>query len=76
MTVGSNVGVNGDRLDGSFVWLANPQNFIWGALSATEIHTKFRQERTRWETVVINETDTQVENNDAIVKAINVRRKS
>lgn len=74
-TNGSDAGVLGGVPNGTHIWLARPENFMWGALDQTEIHTKFRQEKTRWETVVINETDTQVEDLDGVVKAINVRRK-
>jgi len=72
--VGTDAGSAGSLNDGAIVWLANPLNFLWGNLDKTEIYTEFEKDYARWETVVINETDTQVESLDKVVKGINVRR--
>jgi len=73
--VGTDSGSAGTLNDGSIAWLANPLNFIWGNLDKTEIYTEFEKDYVRWETVVVNETDTQVESLDKVVKGINVRRR-
>lgn len=72
---GTASGAAGTLYDGSIIWLANPLNFVWGNLDKTEIYTEWEKDYARWETVVINETDSAVEALDKIVKAINVRRR-
>jgi len=63
--------------EGCELFLANPTNLIWAHYPAgTEVHTKFRQEKLHFETVVVQETDAQVENLDAVVKANNVRKRT
>jgi len=73
--VGTDAGGAGTLNDGCIAWLANPLNFIWGNLDKTEVYTEWNKDYARWETVVINETDSQVESLDKVVKAINIRRR-
>jgi len=63
----------GTVLEGSFIWLGNPQNFICGILAGTRIFTKFNEKKDTIENIVYNQLDVKVENLDAIVKAKNVR---
>jgi hypothetical protein len=62
--------------EGSFIWLANPKNLIWGILDGTRIFTEFNKDYDRIESVVYNQVDARIENIDAIVKCKNVRRRS
>lgn len=62
--------------EGSFIWLANPKNFIWGILDGTRIFTEFNKDFDRIESVVYNQLDARIENIDAIVMAKNVRRRT
>jgi len=72
---GEDAGTASDINEGCIVWLANPLNFIWGNLDRTEIYTEWNKDYARWETVVINEVDTEVEALDKVVKGINIRRR-
>lgn len=65
----------GTTKDGSFVWLLNPRNLIWGILDGTRIFTEFNKNFDRIETVVYNQVAAQIENIDAIVKVKNVRKR-
>lgn len=69
-------GVIGIVNEGSYIWLANPKNFIYVMLGATRLYSEFNKDFDRLETVVYNEMDVKVENLDAIVKGVNVRRKA
>jgi hypothetical protein len=62
--------------EGSFIWLANPKNFIWGILDGTRIFTEFNKDYDRIESVVYNQVAARIENIDAIVMAKNVRRRT
>jgi len=83
VTNGVAAGGSGTVNEGTFIWLANPQNFIWGILAAndpngqngTRVYSEFNKDFDRLEVVVYNQIDAKVENNDAIVKGINVRRR-
>lgn len=74
-TSGANSGSVGSVREGSFIWLANPKNFIAALRGNTRIYTEFNKDYDRLETVVYNEVDFGIENDDAIVKAINVRKR-
>jgi len=63
----------GDVLEGSFIWLTNPQNFLCGLLAGTRMFTKFNEKKDTIENIVYNQIDVNVENLDAVVKAKNVR---
>jgi HK97 family phage major capsid protein len=71
---GANAGT-GIVNEGTFIWLANPKNFIYVFLNGTRVYSEFNKDYDRLETVVYNEMDVQVENLDAIVKAVNIRRR-
>lgn len=62
--------------EGTFIWLANPKNFIVAMLNGTRVYSEFNKDYDRLETVVYNEIDVQVENLDAIVKAVNIRKRT
>jgi len=61
--------------EGSFMWLVNPRNFVWGILDGTRIFTEFNKNTDQIETIVYNQVDAKVENVDAVVKVINIRRR-
>jgi len=61
--------------EGSFIMLTNPRNFLWGILDGTRMFTEFNKDYDRIETVMFNQTDAAVENLDALVLGINLRRK-
>jgi len=73
VTNGSDAGTTQNIPEGTFIWLANPKNFIWAILNATRVHSEFEKDFDRVETVVFNRTDAQIENKNALVKAINLR---
>ena len=81
-TLGLSVGTvsgadsGGSVPEGSFIWLANPKNLIWGILDGTRIFTEFNKDFDRIESVVYNQVDARIENIDAIVKCKNVRRRT
>jgi hypothetical protein len=62
--------------EGSFIWLVNPKNFIWGILDGTRIFTEFNKNTDQIETIVYNQVDAQTENVDAVVKVKNIRRRT
>jgi len=74
-TSGSATGSTGSTPEGTFIWLANPKNFIAVLRGNTRIYTQFNKDYDRLETVVYNEVDFAIENDDAIVKAVNVRKR-
>jgi hypothetical protein len=61
--------------EGSFIWLANPKNFVAALRGNTRIYTEFNKDYDRLETVLYNEIDFGIENDDAIVKAINLKKR-
>jgi hypothetical protein len=62
--------------EGSFVLLTNPKNLVWGILDGTRIFTEFNKNTDQIESIVYNQVDAKIENVDAIVKAVNVRRRT
>lgn len=66
---------SGETADASFIWLLNPQNLIWAVLDGTRIYTEFNRDADRIETTVFNQVACEIENLQAIVKAINIRKK-
>lgn len=74
-TTGSNNGVSGTVAEGSFIWLANPKNFIAAMRGNTRLYTEFNKDYDRLETVIYNEVDFAIENDDAIVKANGLRKR-
>ena len=61
--------------EGTFILLTNPRNLLWGILDGTRMFTEFNKDFDRIETVVYNQTDAQIENPDALVLGLNLRRK-
>lgn len=62
--------------EGSPMLLANPKNLVWGILDGTRIFTEFNKNTDQIESIVYNQVDSAIENNDAIVKAKNIRRRT
>lgn len=74
-TTGADNGTLATVKEGSFIWLANPKNFIAAMRGNTRIYTEFNKDYDRLETVIYNEVDFSIENDDAIVKAVNLRKR-
>jgi hypothetical protein len=72
---GSDSGAAGSVAEGSFIWLANPKNFIAAMRGNTRLYTEFNKDYDRLETVIYNEVDFGIENDDAIVKATSLRKR-
>lgn len=64
----------GSSNDGSFMWLLNPQNLIYGVLDGTRIYTEFNRNTDSIEATIFNQVAFNVENLNAIVKATNIKR--
>jgi len=62
--------------EGTFIMLTNPRNLLWGVLDGTRMFTEFNKDFDRIETVVYNQTDAEIENPDALVLGLNLRRKN
>jgi len=71
---GAAAGTGGTVDEGSFIILTNPLNMIFGMLDGTRVFSEFNKDYDRIETVVFNQVDAKIENIDALVKVINVRR--
>jgi hypothetical protein len=76
VVTGSDAGSAGDVYEGTFVLLTNPMNLIFGMLAGTRVFSEFNKNCDTIETVVYNQVDAKVENIDAVVKGINVRRQA
>lgn len=63
---------SGVRKTGSFIWLANPQNFIYGVLAGTVIYSRFLEDYDKNRFVMYNWSDFQVEELDYICKVKNL----
>lgn len=72
-TSGANTG--GTVRQGTFIWLANPQNFVFGMLNGTRVYSEYNKNFDRIETIVYNHIGTNIENLDAMVKVKNVVRR-
>ena len=64
--------LNGTSSTGTFIWLANPKNFIWVVKRDLKIHREFIPRYDRTEITVFQRSDFVIENTDAIVKATGV----
>lgn len=74
-TTGVAAGGGGEVAEGTEIVLCNPKNLILAMLDGTRVYAEFNKNRDRVETVVYNQVDAKVENLDAIVKVVNVRRR-
>lgn len=72
---GTGAGTYTTAPEGSLIFLANPKNFVWGILDGTRIFTEFNKNTDQIESIVYNQVDCAVENVDAVVKAVNIRRR-
>jgi len=66
---------SGTALDGTFMWLANPMNFIFGMLDMTRVFSEFNKDYDRVEVVMYNQVAVAVENLESVVKGTNILRK-
>ena len=64
--------VSGTDSSGTFIWLANPKNFIWVVKRDLKVHREFIPRYDRTEITVFQRSDFIIENTDAIVKATGV----
>jgi HK97 family phage major capsid protein len=64
--------VTGTNSTGTFIWLADPKNFIYVVQRALQVHTLYVPRYDRWEVTAFMRTDFLVENTDAVVKATNI----
>ena len=62
--------------EGSEIVLVNPRNLIWGILDGTRMFSEFNRSFDRIETTAFNQVAAEIENVDAVVKIINIRRSS
>ncbi len=69
---GSAAGSNTDA-NGSFIWLVNPKNFIFGILDGTRIFSEFLRTTDQIGVTVFNQVDFKIENVDAVVVGTNVK---
>jgi len=70
---GSDAGTADNIPEGSFMWLANPKNFINVILRKTEIYSEFRPRKDAIEVTIYNEVADIIENLEAVVKCVNLR---
>jgi len=75
-TSGSAAGSAGTVYEGTFTLLTNPMNLIFGMLAGTRVFSEFNKDYDRIETIVYNQVDAKVENINAIVKGVNIRRQA
>lgn len=73
---GTDAGTTTQVNEGTAMWLVNPKNFVWGILDGTRIFTEFNKNTDQIESIVYNQVDSAVENVDAIVKVVNIRRRT
>lgn len=76
VTVGSAAGVAANIPEGTFIWLANPMNFVWIMTLKTALFTEFNKDRDRMEFTTYSFHDFIVEDLNRIVKLDNVRRRA
>ena len=60
-------------IDGTFMWLTDPKNFIWVVHAGTRTASEYEKDNDRWEFVIYNKVDALVEELDAVVKAVDLR---
>lgn len=73
---GSAAGAAGTVYEGTFVLLTNPMNLIFGMLAGTRVFSEFNKDYDRIETIVYNQVDAKIENINAVVKGVNIRRQA
>jgi len=64
----------GTNRQGTFMWLADPAEFLWALLDRTRIYAEYQKGTDRVETVIYDQMDFKVQNLDAIVKVNNIAR--
>lgn len=75
-TTGSNAGSAGTVFEGTFILMTNPMNLIFGMLAGTRVFSEFNKNIDQIETVIYNQVDAKIENIDAVVKGVNIRRQA
>lgn len=73
---GSDAGSAGTVYEGTFVLMTNPMNLIFGMLAGTRVFSEFNKDIDQIETVIYNQLDAKIENIDAVVKGVNIRRQA
>lgn len=64
--------VSGTQSTGTFLWLADPKNFVFVVQRYLKVWSEFIMRYDRWEVTAYMRTDFMVNNTDAVVKATNV----
>jgi hypothetical protein len=79
LTAGSNDGEDsgtaGILREGSFMLFCNPQNLIFGMVQNARVYSEYNKNYDRLETAIYSSLACNIENPDAIVKVVNLRRK-
>jgi hypothetical protein len=79
LTVGVFAGTDGTTAgtvnEGTFLWFANPMNFIVGLEQRVRFYTEYKKDYDRFEFVAYNFLDFQIEEVDKLVVCKNIRKK-
>ncbi len=70
---GQNAASTNVKREGSFIWLADPMNFIQVILGQMRIYNDYYPRTDHFETVIYHENDYVIEEYEAIVKIINLK---
>jgi hypothetical protein len=71
---GANAAAGNTTNNGTFLWLANPKNFIFGMVDDTRIYSEFNRKSDKIENTIFNQVAFGVENLEAIVKITGIAR--
>lgn len=66
----------GTVADGTFLWLTDPRNLLFGMQDSPRVFSEFEKDYDRLEVVVYNQVDYEIENPDALVLVKNIRKRS
>jgi len=72
---GQDTGNAGILREGSFMLYCNPKNLVFGMVQNARVYSEYNKNNDRLETTIYSELAANVENVDAIVKVVNLRRK-
>lgn len=80
---GQDAAAGTDHSEGTFIWLTDPANFSWIAITSDpntsadglRVYSEFNKDRDRIELIMYANTDCLLENSQGVVKANNVRTK-
>ncbi|MBU1456922.1 MAG: hypothetical protein KKD01_19580 [Proteobacteria bacterium] len=68
-------GTAGILREGSFMLYCNPKNLVFGMVQNARIFSEYNKDNDRLETIIYSEIAATIENPEAIVKVVNLRRK-